>query len=54
VDHLAFAVADLDAWVAKLKRENVTFLREAYAFGRSRAVMVEGPSHEALELIEEK
>ena len=54
VDHLAFAVRDLDAWVAKLKRENVTFLREPYKFGESRAVMVEGPSHEALELVEEK
>ena len=54
VDHLAFAVRDLDAWVAKLKRENVTFLREPYAFGDSRAAMVEGPSHEALELLEEK
>jgi catechol 2,3-dioxygenase-like lactoylglutathione lyase family enzyme len=54
VDHLALAVRDLDAWVAKLKRENVTFLREQYPFGDSRAVMVEGPSHEALELIEVK
>ena len=54
VDHLAFAVRDLDGWVAKLKRENVTFLREPYKFGESRAVMVEGPSHEALELVEDK
>ena len=45
---------DLDAWMAKLKRENVTFLREPYAFGDSRAVMIEGPSREALELVEEK
>jgi len=53
-DHYAFAVRDLDAWVAKLKRENVTFLRDAYAFGDARAVMIEGPSREALELLEAK
>jgi hypothetical protein len=49
VDHLAFAVRNLDGWIAKLKREDVTFLREPYAFGDSRAVMIEGPSHEAIE-----
>lgn len=53
-DHYAFSVRDLDAWIAKLKRENVTFLREAYAFGTSRAVLIEGPSREALELVEDK
>lgn len=52
VDHLAFAVADLDAWVAKLTRENVRILRPPYPFGSARAVLVEGPSREALELIE--
>ena len=52
VDHLALAVRDLDGWIAKLKRENVTILREPYKFGESRAVMVEGPSREALELVE--
>ncbi len=51
VDHLAFAVTDLDAWIARLKRENVVFLRESYAFGGSRAVLIEGPSHEAIELV---
>ena len=54
VDHLAFAVRDFDAWVAKLRRENVTVLREPYMFGSSRAVLVEGPSREAIELVEEK
>ncbi len=54
VDHLAFAVRDLDGWIAKLRRENVTILREPYAFGESRAVLVEGPSREALELVEER
>jgi len=54
VDHLAFAVQDLDAWVAKLRRENVTILREPYSFGSSRAVLVEGPSREAIELVEQR
>lgn len=52
VDHYAFSVKNLDAWVAKLRREKVKILREPYAFGSSRAVLVEGPSKEALELIQ--
>lgn len=52
VDHLAFSVRDFDGWVAKLRRENVTILREPYAFGSARAVLVEGPSREAIELVE--
>lgn len=51
-DHLAFGVADLDAWIAKLKSEGVTFLEGPYKLGATRAVMIEGPSHEALELVE--
>ena len=54
VDHLAFAVTDLDAWVEKLRRENVTVLRPPYVFGSTRAVLIEGPSREAIELIERK
>jgi catechol 2,3-dioxygenase-like lactoylglutathione lyase family enzyme len=54
VDHLAFAVADLDAWVAKFQRENVRILRPTYAFGSSRAVLIEGPSREAIEVLEQK
>ena len=54
VDHLAFAVTDLDAWVAKLRRENVRLLRPPYPFGSTRAVLIEGPSREAIELIERK
>jgi hypothetical protein len=30
----------------------VTFLEQPYKVGDSRAVMIEGPSHEAIELIE--
>ncbi len=51
-DHLAFGVAELDAWIAKLKGEGVTFLEDVYTLGDTRAVMIEGPSREALELVE--
>ncbi|HEX3245025.1 MAG TPA: hypothetical protein VHX16_06435 [Chloroflexota bacterium] len=51
-DHFALSVTDLDAWVAKLRHERVTFLEEIYALGPTRAVMIEGPSREALELVE--
>jgi catechol 2,3-dioxygenase-like lactoylglutathione lyase family enzyme len=51
-DHIAFSVADLDAWVAKLRHGGVRFLEEPYALGDTRAVMIEGPSREALELVE--
>ena len=51
-DHIALSVADLDAWVAKLRSEGVRFLEEPYTLGDTRAVMIEGPSREALELVE--
>jgi 4-hydroxyphenylpyruvate dioxygenase-like putative hemolysin len=51
-DHIALAVTDLDAWVAKLRAEGVRFLEEPYRLGDTRAVMIEGPSCEALELVE--
>ena len=52
MDHVALSVSDLDAWIAKLKREGVVFFRQPYRIGTMRAVMVEGPSHEAIELLE--
>jgi catechol 2,3-dioxygenase-like lactoylglutathione lyase family enzyme len=52
IDHYGLRVADLDAWVAKLKAEGVTFLEPAYTVGEYPAVMIEGPSREAIELIE--
>lgn len=51
-DHIALSVTDLDAWVAKLRSEGVTFLEQVYTVGDTRAVMIEGPSREALELVE--
>jgi 4-hydroxyphenylpyruvate dioxygenase-like putative hemolysin len=53
-DHIALSVIDLDAWVAKLESEGVTFLQRPYKLGATRAVMIEGPSREALELVEVK
>ena len=53
-DHIALGVADLNAWIDKLRSEGVTFLEEAYPLGDTRAVMIEGPSREALELVEVK
>jgi hypothetical protein len=52
MDHYGLSVTNLDAWIAKLRGENVTFLEQPYTVGESRAVMIEGPSHEAIELIE--
>jgi catechol 2,3-dioxygenase-like lactoylglutathione lyase family enzyme len=54
MDHVALSVGDLDAWVAKLKSEGVNFLEQPYRLGDTRAVMIEGPSHEAIELVEVK
>ncbi|MGH8734357.1 MAG: VOC family protein, partial [Burkholderiales bacterium] len=51
-DHIALSVADLDAWVAKLRAEGVRFLEAPYRLGDTRAVMIEGPSREAIELVE--
>jgi hypothetical protein len=51
-DHIGLGVEDLDAWAAKLKDEGVTFLEQPYRLGDTRALMIEGPSHEAIELVE--
>jgi catechol 2,3-dioxygenase-like lactoylglutathione lyase family enzyme len=53
-DHVGLSVANLDAWAAKLRAEGVTFLEQPYKFGDTRALMIEGPSKEALELVEVK
>ena len=51
-DHIALSVADLDAWSDKLRDEAVTFLEPTYRLGDTRALMIEGPSREAIELVE--
>ena len=69
-DHFALSVTNLDAWIAKLGNEGVRFLGQQtelsdgrqrveglgrpYKLGNTRAVMIEGPSHEAIELVEVK
>jgi catechol 2,3-dioxygenase-like lactoylglutathione lyase family enzyme len=69
-DHFALSVTNLDVWIAKLGREGVRFLGQQteladgrqrieglgrpYKLGDTRAVMIEGPSHEAIELVEVK
>ena len=53
-DHIALSVANLDDWVAKLRAEGVAFLEQPYKIGDTRAVMIEGPSREAIELVEVK
>src|SRR5580765_1617029 len=53
-DHVGLSVANLDAWVAKLRSENVKFLEQPHTLGDTRAVMIEGPSKEAIELVEVK
>jgi catechol 2,3-dioxygenase-like lactoylglutathione lyase family enzyme len=54
MDHFAVSVANLDAWFAKLKSENVTILEQPYKIGDTRAFMINGPSNEAIEVIEVK
>ncbi len=53
-DHIGLSVGDLDAWVGKLRDEGVAFLEQPYRLGDTRAVMIEGPSREAIELVEVK
>jgi hypothetical protein len=52
MDHFALSVASLDAWITKLRTEKVVFLEQTYTVGGMRAVMIEGPSREAIELLE--
>ena len=52
MDHIGLSVRDLDAWIEKLRREGVVFIKQPYRIGATRAVMIEGPSHEAIELME--
>jgi hypothetical protein len=53
-DHWAVSTADLDATVARLKRESVKFLEEIHPWGTSRAAMIEGPDRIAIEIVEIK
>jgi catechol 2,3-dioxygenase-like lactoylglutathione lyase family enzyme len=54
MDHVALSVANFDTWLAKLRTERVKILEGPYAIGQARAVLIEGPSREAIELVEVK
>jgi len=54
VDHWAVSTSNLDATVARLKREGVKFLEEIHPWGTMRAAMIEGPDRIAIELVEVK
>jgi len=54
MDHVAFSVTNLDGWMVKLAAEHVRVLEGPYALGDSRAVLIEGPSREAIELVESR
>jgi hypothetical protein len=54
MDHIALSVRDLDAWIGKLRAANITFLEPPYDLGSHRAILIEGPSREAIELVEVK
>ena len=52
LDHVAFSVAGLDAFYAKLRREGVKILEAPHAFGDTRAFMIEDLDGLAIELVE--
>ncbi len=52
MDHITLSVRALDPWIGKLTRDGVVFLKGPYRIGTTRAVTIEGPSREAIELIE--
>ena len=54
IDHLALSVANLEAWESKLRQEGVKILMKPYALGSLRALLIEGPSREVIELVETK
>lgn len=51
LDHVAFSVSDLDRWVRHLVERGVV-VGDPYAFGATRAVMIEGPDRLSIELVE--
>jgi catechol 2,3-dioxygenase-like lactoylglutathione lyase family enzyme len=52
VDHFAFSVPDLEATIARLKREGVRVTEEIHRWGMLRTAMIEGPDKVAIELVE--
>lgn len=56
VDHIAFALQDLDAALDRLTKSGVKVIEKPYRFGVSkmRAALIEGPDAIAIELVESK
>ena len=52
LDHVAFAVDELDALFQRLRRAGVKILEEPHPFGDGRAFMIEDPDGLAIELVE--
>ena len=52
VDHFALAVRNVDEWTTRLRRDGVRILEEPRASNGARVVMIEGPSREAIELVQ--
>jgi hypothetical protein len=52
VDHFALSVTGLDGWAARLRAGGVKFLEEPHRLGDTRALTIEGPSREQIELVE--
>ena len=51
-DHFGLGVKDLTGWAKKLKNEGVHFLSDIEVINETRSLMIEGPSREAIELVE--
>jgi catechol 2,3-dioxygenase-like lactoylglutathione lyase family enzyme len=54
LDHVAFTVDSLDAWLRRLRAAGVKVLDGPYPFGETRAFMIEDPDGLAIELVEEQ
>jgi hypothetical protein len=54
VDHIVLTYPNLDAVIAHLKATNVPILQGPYAFGDTRAILIEDLNGLAFELIEAK
>jgi len=52
VDHFALSVRNVDEWAARLRRNGVRILEEPHTVGGARVLMIEGPSREAIELVQ--
>lgn len=52
LDHVAFIVDDIDTMLVRLRAARVKILQQPYAFGTTRAIMIEDPDGLAVELIE--